>query len=223
MLTHIPNVLTEEQLQAALSIIARNPFVDGRQSAGKMARQVKRNTELSADAGELSKLNNIVMGSLVQNPLYRSAAIPQRIATPYYARYTEGMEYGDHVDDPVMGAGNLYRSDVSVTVFLSEPHGYEGGELVINTSFGEREVKLPAGDAVIYPSSSVHRVSRVTSGERIVAVTWVQSLIRDAEKRALLHDLNQAREYLLVHAPGEQSTVRVNTSYINLFRMWAEV
>ncbi len=136
----------------------------------RLAKRVKHNQEVDRHAHELEQLNNLVMGKLVQHPVYRSAALPLRVAAPYYARYTPGMRYGDHVDDPVMGAdGTLYRSDVSITVFISDPAEYDGGELEVNTAFGEQQVKLPAGDAVMYPSSSLHRVAEVTRGERLVA------------------------------------------------------
>ena len=121
------------------------------------------------------------------------------------------------------GQGDIYRTDVSVTIFLNNPDEYQGGELVIQTAFGEQQVKLPAGDAVLYPSSSVHRVAEVTEGERLVAVSWIQSLVRDPDKRALLHELNQARETLLHEKPDADETRQVNHSYINLVRMWSEI
>jgi PKHD-type hydroxylase len=155
--------------------------------------------------------------------MYRSAALPLHVATPFYARYTTGMAYGAHIDDPVMGEGDRYRSDVSITVFLNPPEAYDGGELVIATSFGEREVKLPAGHAVLYPSSSRHRVAEVTRGERLVAVTWVQSLVRDPARRELLHELNRARERLLRHSPDAPETAQVDSAYVNLVRMWSEL
>jgi PKHD-type hydroxylase len=117
----------------------------------------------------------------------------------------------------------LYRSDVSITVFLSDPAGYDGGELVINTPFGEQQVKLPAGDAVMYPSSSLHRVAEVTRGERFVAVTWLQSLVRDPARRELLHELNSVREHMLASAPESEDAKLVNKSYVNLVRMWGDV
>ena len=149
--------------------------------------------------------------------------MPRKTATPYYARYMPGMTYGNHVDDPIMGQGELYRSDVSVTIFLNGPQDYAGGELCIQTPFGEQQVKLPAGDAVIYPSSSIHRVAEVTRGERLVAVSWIQSLVREPDRRALLHELNQAREVLLKERPDAPDTAQVNQSYINLVRMWSDV
>jgi PKHD-type hydroxylase len=171
----------------------------------------------------MRELNNLVMGSLVQHPLYRSTALPLKTATPYYARYVPGMSYGDHVDDPIMGQGEIYRSDLSVTIFLSDPADYDGGELCIRTPFGEQLVKLPAGDAVLYPSSSIHRVAEVTRGERLVAVSWIQSLVRSPEQRALLHELNQAREKLLRDNPADPETAQVNHAYVNLVRMWSEI
>ncbi len=223
MLTRLRNVLDSKQLETARQQIQQGRFVDGILSAGMAAQRVKRNEELSLGDRQLVDLNNLVMGSLVRHPVYSSAAMPKKVATPYYARYTQGMAYGNHVDDPVMGQGEIYRSDLSVTIFLSGPEDYEGGELLIQTDFGEQSVKLPAGDAVLYPSSSIHRVSEVTSGERLVAVSWIQSLVRDADKRALLHELNQARESMLESQPDAPDTARVNHSYINLVRMWSEI
>ena len=223
MLIEIKGVLDRHQLETATTLIRTGRFSDGAGSAGMAAQRVKHNEELALDKARMSELNNLVMGNLVQHPVYRSAAMSLKVAAPYYAHYTPGMSYGDHVDDPIMGQGELYRSDLSVTVFLSEPADYDGGELVIRTAFGEQRVKLAAGDAVLYPSSSVHRVAEVTRGERLVAVSWIQSLVRDPDKRALLHELNQAREALLREQPDAVETRQVNHSYINLVRMWSEV
>lgn len=223
MLTHIKRVLNTAQLGATGKLLAAGSFTDGEHSAGMVARRVKHNEELSLDEAHLTELNHLVMGCLVKHPVYRSAAMPLKVATPYYARYTQGMAYGEHIDDPVMGEGQLYRSDISVTIFLNDPADYDGGELVITTAFGEQAVKLDAGDAVLYPASTVHRVNEVTRGERLVAVSWIQSMVRDAEQRALLHELNQARETLLQEKPDAEETRQVNQSYINLVRMWSEV
>ncbi|NNJ94612.1 MAG: Fe2+-dependent dioxygenase [Halobacteria archaeon] len=223
MLTHIQGVLNAPQLGAARKLLDAGSFADGSRSAGMAAKRVKHNEELSLDDARHAELNNLVMGCLVKHPVYRSAAMPLKVATPYYARYTQGMSYGEHVDDPVMGEGQLYRSDISVTIFLNDPADYDGGELIITTAFGDQSIKLPAGDAVLYPSSSLHRVSEVTRGERLVAVSWIQSMVRNAEQRTLLHELNQAREALLREQPDSDETRRVNHSYINLVRMWSEV
>ena len=224
MLTQIRKLLDQEQLAIAHRLIAAGGFQDGSRSAGMAARRVKHNDELALEPAQMSDLNNLVMGTLVKHPLYRSAAMPLKIAAPYYARYTPGMSYGDHVDDPIMGQGSeLYRSDVSITIFLNSPDDYDGGELVIQTAFGEQQVKLPAGDAVIYPSSSLHHVAEVSRGERLVAVSWIQSLVRDPGKRALLHEMNLARETLLHEQPDAEATAQVNHAYINLVRMWSEL
>jgi len=223
MLLQIPRVVSQDKLTVIRAILAKAKFVDGKLSAGMAAERVKNNEELASDAKEIQQLNNLVMGSLVQHPLYQSAALPIKIASPFYARYRPGMTYGDHVDDPIMGPPQgRYRSDVSTTVFLNEPGDYEGGELVIRTSFGDQHIKLPAGHAVVYPSSSLHHVAEVTEGERLVAVTWAQSMVRDASKRELLYDLNQARESLLKHRPEDEETKRVDVAYVNLIRMWAD-
>lgn len=224
MLLQIPGVLSAAQLGTLRKLLAGANFVDGKLSAGAAAKRVKNNEELDKNAVQLEHLNNIVMGSLVQHPVYRSGALPLRVATPYYARYAPGRSYGEHVDDPIMGSeGALYRSDISITVFLNAPENYVGGELVIHTAFGGNEVKLAAGDAVMYPSSSLHRVREVTEGERLVAVTWLQSLVRDPARRELLYQLNQARETLLQKSPGTPEATQVNTAYVNLIRMWGDI
>lgn len=224
MLITIPNILDQERLDYIKNILDKAHFIEGTLSAGMAAKRVKNNEELAADDEQMQQLNNLVMGSLVQHEEFKAAAIPFRVATPYYARYRKGMSYGDHVDDPIMGTGEQqYRSDISITVFLNEPSEYEGGELVITTSFGEQKIKLAAGSAVIYPSSSLHHVTEVTKGTRLVAVTWTQSMIRDPAKRELLYTLNQARESLLKQRPDDAETKQVDVSYVNLFRMWSEL
>ncbi|MFN2308350.1 MAG: Fe2+-dependent dioxygenase [Gammaproteobacteria bacterium] len=224
MLLTIPGVIPPPQLQRIRQLLARGHFRDGRLSAGSEAQRVKHNQELEQEAELYAALNDLVMGCLVRHPVYQQAVLPRRISAPYYARYTAGMHYGDHIDDPVMGSGpEQYRSDVSITVFLSEASGYAGGELVIGTHFGEQSIKLEAGHAVIYPSSSLHRINTVTHGERLVAVAWAQSLVRDPGQRELLYQLCQARESLLRERPEARETTWVSNSYANLVRMWAEV
>ena len=222
MLVTIPDLLNSIQLEAACSVLRQGQFVDGKLSAGKDARVIKNNQELAPDEERFNALNNVVMTGLVQNPVYLQAAMPARIAAPIYARYQPGMEYGGHIDDPVMGPpGSRYRSDISITIFLNGPEEYEGGELCIESAEGNTEIKLAAGQAILYPSTSYHSVKPVTSGERLVAITWVQSLIRRADQREILMRHDQDLESL---AEDSNSHVhqQVNLCYANLFRMWAE-
>ncbi|MBU1190176.1 MAG: Fe2+-dependent dioxygenase [Gammaproteobacteria bacterium] len=224
MLLTIPGVIPKPQLERIGQLLVRGEFKDGKLSAGREAQRVKSNQELVQEPDLYTALNNLLMGCLIQNPIYQQAVLPRRIAAPYYARYTAGMRYGDHIDDPIMGAGaDQYRSDVSITVFLSDPGDYEGGELVIRSSYGEQCIKLNAGDAVLYPSSSLHHINEVTQGERRVAVTWAQSLVRDPGQRELLYQLCQAREKLLVERPDSEETAWISNSYANLVRMWSEL
>jgi len=223
MLLEIPNVLSEQELTAVRGVLDKAPFVDGKLSAGMAAQRVKHNEEVDVRSQDVQQLNNLVMSRLVQHPVYRAAALPMKVASPYYARYGEGMSYGDHVDDPIMHADTPYRSDISITIFMSDKDEYEGGELVINTQYGEHCVKLSAGDAVMYPSSSVHHVNEVTKGTRLVAVTWLQSLVREPAKRELLYDMYQVKEQLLKDAPDDENTKRLDRSYVNLVRMWGDV
>ena len=224
MLLLLPAVLESDELALVRALLAAARFVDGRLSAGAAARRVKNNEEMDPAAQDLERLNRVVMGSLVRHPVYRAGALPLHVASPLYVRYRPGMTYGDHLDDPIMGAeGVKYRSDIALTVFLNPPDEYDGGELVIRTSAGEQVVKLAAGDAVLYPAGSIHHVSPVTRGERLVAVTWVQSLVRDAGQRELLYGLNAAREKLLRDAPEATETGQVNAAYLNLIRMWSDI
>jgi len=224
MLLTLKKVLTRDQLLGAREFLARAAFRDGKLSAGMVAARVKHNLEANREAKEIAQVDDLVMGSLVRHADYRAGALPLRVAAPFYARYQPGMHYGDHVDDPVMGMGGaLYRTDVSITIFLSDPEDYDGGELVVRSSFGDQRVKLPAGDAVMYPSSSLHHVAEVTRGERMVAVTWVQSLVRDPAQRELLYELNRVREKLLADSAESEEAVMVNRAYLNLVRMWGDV
>ena len=224
MLISISGVLKPDELALVRDALADAPFVDGRLSAGDAARRVKNNQELDREAPELERLNRVVMGALARHPAYRSAALPLHAASPLYARYRPGMAYGAHLDDPIMGAdGALYRSDVALTLFLNSPDEYDGGELVVHGASGEQRLKGRAGDAVLYPAGSIHQVSPLTRGERLVAVTWIQSLVRDSARRELLHGLNAAREVLLRKSPDAPECAQVNAAYLNLIRMWSDL
>ncbi len=224
MLLAIPEVLNAEQLSKVRQLLDGARFIDGRLSAGSNARKVKKNHELPADSQLQGQLNQIVMNALFNHTDYQTAVLPHRQATPFYARYQPGEAYGFHVDDPVMGPmQGRYRTDVSTTVFLNEPEDYSGGEIVIQTQSGEQQIKLAAGSAITYPSGSLHRVAEVTGGERLVAVTWAQSMIRDAEKRELLYNLYKSRDSLQRKYPDDEEVVKIDHTYINLVRMWSEI
>ena len=224
MLITIDNLLDKKTLQVVREMLATADFIDGKLSAGKEAKAVKYNQELSQQSPLHQRLNQLVMGALVQNKTYQNAALPLKLATAFYARYTAGMNYGFHVDDPVMGPmRGRYRSDISTTVFLSDKSEYEGGELVIKTEFGEQKIKLKAGCAIVYPSRSLHQVTEVTKGVRLVAVTWAQSLVKSNEQRELLYDLSIARDHLIEKMPQADETGRVSRTYSNLLRMWSEI
>ena len=222
MLVQIKNILGDAELQKIQELLKTAKFRDGHLSAGMAAQQVKNNLEVS-DEDIISLLNNIVMNNVVRHPIYQHAALPHRIAAPFYARYENGMEYGEHIDDPIMGQGDRYRSDIAMTIFLNSPEEYEGGELIIQTPYGEQIIKSNAGDAVLYPATTRHRVSKVTSGKRLVAVTWVQSLVRDHEQRDLLYQLSKTREKMLRKDPDSEDTKRIDNVYVNLVRMWSEI
>lgn len=224
MLLEIPNVLDTARLANIRDMLQKVEFIDGKHSAGQAAQRVKNNEEMKQGTQQAEYLDHLLMGSLAENASFRSGALPYRVAQPVFARYTPGMQYGDHVDDPIMGSGpEKFRTDVSVTVFLNEPEEYEGGELIINTTYGEKSVKLPAGSAVVYPSASVHRVNEVTDGERLAAIVWLQSMVRDPSQRELLYQLDQARNLLLEEKPDATETKQVDRSYVNLVRMWSDI
>lgn len=224
MLIEIPNILDTAKLANIGVMLEKVEFIDGKHSAGKAARQVKNNEEMKQGTQQAEYLDHLLMSSLAENTDFRSGALPYRVAQPVFARYTSGMQYGDHVDDPIMGGGvEKFRTDVSITVFLNEPNEYDGGELIINTTYGEKQVKLPAGSAVLYPSASVHRVAEVTRGERLAAIVWLQSMVRDPAQRELLYQLDQARNVLLKGKPEALETKQVDRSYVNLLRMWSDI
>ncbi len=223
MLAIIENFLSSDDLAQIADLLSRAHFADGRSTAGSNASLAKQNEEISVLEPGLRELNNIVMNNLVRHPDYRAICWPKRIAAPIYVRYQPGMQYGPHVDNPVMGQDPLYRSDISLTVFLTAKDKYEGGELNIIQPFGEQKIKLDAGSVVFYPAGSLHSVAPVISGTRYAAISWVESGIRDASKRELLYELNQAREILVAEQPGSIACGKVSNSFNNLVRRWVEL
>jgi PKHD-type hydroxylase len=222
MILCIADVLTADVLEEVYQQLQTSNFVDGKQTAGWHARLVKHNQQLDQHTVEASRLQTLVQTALQQNAVFQSAVLPQRINPILFSRYECGMAYGSHVDNAFMGDHPRLRSDVSLTLFLSQPETYVGGELVIETTQGEQPFKLPAGAMVIYPSSTLHRVETVTAGIRLAAVTWVQSLVRDVTAREILFDLDTTRHALFSQYGKTQEFDLITKSYANLLRRWGE-
>ena len=225
MLLHIPNVLSAEHVASFRAKLDAADWTDGRETVGAQGAQVKRNEQLPDGSSLKAELGHAVLAALKRSPLFFSAALPLKYLPPRFNRYTGGGTYGFHVDGAVMNLGNgeQLRSDVSCTVFLNDPEEYEGGELVIADTYGEHTVKLPAGDAVIYPSSSLHQVTPVTRGARLASFFWVQSMIRDDGRRRMLFEMDSAIETLRSSSADASAVLQLTGIYHNLLRQWAEV
>lgn len=225
MLIKIKDLVTADELRWLKEQLASTQFVDGTVTAKGPAGLVKNNREADLNSRALAPLVKVFMQAVGRNLRFRMAALPLRVSDPVFAHYTPGMTYGEHVDAPVMGGGpgGQFRCDVATTLFLSDPDEYEGGELRVRTSFGDQTVKLPAGHAVVYPANSLHQVMPVTGGERLVAVAWIQSMVRSEEKRQLLFELNEAVHSLAETEPDSDRYRLVDRSYTNLVRMWSEL
>ena len=230
MLMRIPGLFNAEQVRLLRERLegAGDAWVDGRVTAGHQGREVKHNLQLAEDSPVAQELSNVVVGALERHPLFLSAALPSRIYPPMFNRYDAGpgMQFGTHVDGAVRlvpGTGVRMRTDVAATLFLSDPEGYDGGELLIEDTYGSQAVKLPAGHMVVYPATSRHRVTPVTRGSRLASFFWVQSMVRDDGQRALLFDMDMAIMRLSSAAPGHASLIELTGCYHNLLRRWAEV
>ncbi len=224
MLLHVPDILDREQLHRMRAALDAADWTDGRETVGTQGAQVKRNRQLP-DASPLRRqLGEALLAALAGNPLFHAATLPRRILPPRFNRYEGGGEYGMHVDGSVMALpdGEQLRSDISCTVFLSEPEDYDGGELIISDTYGEHAVKLPAGDAIIYPASSLHRVQPVIRGARVAAFFWVQSLVRDDGCRRLLFELDASIQRLVTTGADRAAVLQLTGTYHNLLRRWAE-
>lgn len=224
MLLHIPEVLSRDQLASMRERLAHADWLDGRRSAGHQALTVKHNLQLADDDPLARELADQVLLALERNPLFLTATLPARIFPPMFNCYRGGGTYGNHVDNAVrvLADGTRVRTDISATLFLSEPDDYDGGELALDDTYGAHTVKLPAGDLVIYPSTSLHRVTPVTRGARLACVFWVQSLVRDDAQRTLLLDLDLAIQRLNRSGADPEAAVSLGGTYHNLLRMWAQ-
>jgi PKHD-type hydroxylase len=228
MLTLIPGVLDKDRVRQFRAQLDAADWTDGRETAGTLGAKVKQNRQLPARSETGMALGNQILGLLGRHPLFMSAALPHRIYPPLFNRYSGGEHYGLHVDGaimPIPGSPDFLRSDLSATLFLCEPEEYEGGELTIETPFGAQQVKLPAGDLVLYPSSSLHEVTPVTRGTRTCSFFWIQSMVQHEDKRTLLFDLDQAVQAITAaNLPAQKPTVlQLAGVYHNLLRHWAQV
>ncbi|MGN2244761.1 Fe2+-dependent dioxygenase [Frateuria sp. GZRR33] len=224
MLLHIPNVLDRAQVTRMRAALDGATWTDGRETVGPQGAKVKRNRQLPETSPLRRELGREVLDALARHPLFHAAVLPQRVLPPRFNRYEGGGHYGSHVDGAVMALpdGGQLRSDVSCTLFLSEPGDYDGGELIINDLYGEHEVKLPAGDAIVYPASSLHRVEPVTRGARTAAFLWAQSLVRDDGQRQLLLELDDSIQRLTQSGADADALLQLTGVYHNLLRRWSE-
>ena len=226
MVLHIPNVLSKEQLIKCREILNNAEWIDGKLTAGSQAINVKSNLQLSENSEGLKILRNIITQALRTNPLFISATLPNHIISPFVNRYENSGAYGNHVDNSILydaTVGKNFRTDVSSSLFFTDPDEYEGGEMVIEDTFGLHEVKLPAGDLILYPSTSLHRVEPVTSGVRMVSFMWVQSMIRSAWKRSILFELDNTIQSLRAKYGETQEAVNLSIHYHKLLQEWAEL
>ena len=226
MLLEIPDVLTIEQVAHARRLLDAADWVDGRVTAGHQSAQVKDNLQLPEEHPVARELGDMILGALQQSALFASAALPLRVFPPLFNRYQGGQSFGSHVDNAIRqiaGTPLRIRTDLSATLFLAEPDEYEGGELIVEDTYGVHGVKLPAGHMVLYPSTSLHHVRPVTKGARVASFFWIQSMLRDDGERTLLFDLDNAIQRLMVDLPEHPAAVQLTAVYHNLVRRWADL
>ncbi len=222
MFLQIPNLLNDEELAQIDKAIADGKFVDGEATADVPTKPVKKNLQMEPPA-EGDALAQVVVQAIARNPLVQRACLPSRVVRPLFSRYEVGMEYGWHTDNPLMSEGRPLRTDIAVTVFISELESYEGGDLIVNTAGGQARFRLPRGHAILYPATTIHSVSEVTKGVRDVAVTWIQSIVESAAQRELLHDLDTALRLVRDKASTSDEARLLMKCHGNLMRMWSEV
>jgi PKHD-type hydroxylase len=226
MLLQIPDVLTREQVAQARQLLNGAEWIDGRVTAGHQSARAKDNLQLPEDHPASRQLGDMILAALQRNPLFISAALPLRVFPPLFNRYQGGQSFGNHVDNAirqVTGTALRLRTDLSATLFLSEPAEYDGGELMVEDTYGVHSVKLPAGHLVLYPSTSLHNVRPVTRGARIASFFWIQSMVRDDGERTLLFDLDTAIQHVAQEVPDSAGPVQLTAVYHNLLRRWAEL
>jgi PKHD-type hydroxylase len=226
MLLQIPDVLNAQEVTRARARLDASDWIDGRVTAGYQSSRVKDNEQMPEDHPAARELGEMILGALQRNPLFISAALPLRVFPPLFNRYRGGHSFGNHVDNAirqVTGTAMRIRTDLSATLFLAEPDEYDGGELVVEDTYGVHSVKLPIGHMVLYPSTSLHHVRPVTRGARVASFFWIQSMLRDDAERTLLFDLDTAIQRLTVDMPNHPAAVQLTAVYHNLLRRWADV
>lgn len=226
MLLHVPDVLSAEQVSTCRKALENADWADGRITAGHQSARAKHNLQLPEDSPVARELGALILSALERNPLFLSAALPAKIFPPLFNCYREGQSFGVHVDNAVRqfrGSAFRIRTDLSVTLFLSNPDEYDGGELTVEDTYGPHRVKLPAGHLVLYPASSLHKVEPVTRGARIASFFWIQSMVRDDGARTLLFDLDTAIQRLSAEQPDHPSVIQLTGVYHNLLRRWSEL
>lgn len=227
MMLQIPDVLTPDQVAQCRAVLDAASWVDGNATSGFQAALAKANLQLPQDSDAAITVGEAILAALDRSRLFVAAALPRTILPPMFNRYGEGMGFGDHIDNAVRrnpATGAPIRTDLSATLFLAEPDAYDGGELVVEDAYGSHLVKLSAGSMILYPASSLHRVTPVTRGERVASFFWIQSLVRDDAQRSLLFDMDVAIQRLSLEVgPAHASVLTLTGTYHNLLRMWAEV
>jgi PKHD-type hydroxylase len=226
MLLHIADVLKTEQVQDARSLLDSAEWIDGRVTAGHQSARTKNNMQIREGSPLAIQLGDMVITALQENALFTTAALPLRVFPPLFNRYQSGESFGTHVDNAVRqipGTPHRLRTDLSATLFLSRPEEYDGGELVVEDTFGVHQVKLPAGHMILYPANSLHHVRPVTSGARLASFLWIQSMVREDADRSLLFDLDMAIQRLHVETPNHPAGVQLTNVYHNLLRRWADL
>lgn len=226
MLIQIPNLLMSEQVAGCRKLLDESTWIDGKVTAGPQSGRAKDNMQLAEDNPAAVRMGDMIIAALEQNPLFVAAALPGKVFPPLFNRYSGGQNFGTHVDNAirqVTGTEHRIRTDLSATLFFSEPAEYEGGELVIEDNYGVQRVKLAAGSLILYPASSLHHVTPVTKGTRLASFFWIQSMIRDDGQRTLLFDLDTSIQRLATESPDHPSVVQLTGVYHNLLRRWADV
>jgi PKHD-type hydroxylase len=226
MLLHIPEVLNADQVAAARERLDQAEWIDGRVTAGHQSARAKDNQQLPEDSPVARQIGDAILAALQRTPLFISAALPLRVFPPLFNRYQGGHSFDTHVDNAirhVTGTPHRIRTDLSATLFLSNPDDYDGGELIVEDTYGVHSVKLPAGHMILYPATSLHHVRPVTRGARVASFFWIQSMVREDAERALLFDLDSAIQQITQAVPDNRAIVSLTGVYHNLLRRWAMV